>query len=69
MVSWHSPGVEPDHHDHESGVESRRHRANTGQNFPQTLSVSNVILGGYTDSFNLLLLNNAVSWCLSQPAA
>src|SRR5437899_8454453 len=30
---------------------------NTSQNFPETLDVSSVILGGYTDSFNLLLLN------------
>src|SRR5207237_7667358 len=32
---------------------------NTVQNFAQTLSVSNVFLGGYTDSFNVLLLNYA----------
>ncbi len=33
--------------------------ANTTQNFPQSLNVSNVFLGGYTDSFNVLLLNYA----------
>jgi len=33
--------------------------ANTTQNFPQSLSVSNIYLGGYTDSFNVLLLNYA----------
>jgi len=27
---------------------------NTSQNFSQTLNVSSVILGGYTDSFNVL---------------
>jgi hypothetical protein len=32
---------------------------NTAANFPGTLDVSSVILGGYTDSFNLLLLNYA----------
>src|SRR4051812_38309185 len=32
---------------------------NTPANFPTTLDVSSVILGGYTDSFNLLLLNYA----------
>src|SRR5882724_9183563 len=32
---------------------------NSVQNFSQTLNVSNAILGGYTDSFNLLLLNYA----------
>src|SRR3954462_2974116 len=32
---------------------------NTAANSPQTLDVSSVILGGYTDSFNLLLLNYA----------
>jgi hypothetical protein len=32
---------------------------NTVQNFSDTLDVSSVILGGYTDSFNLLLLNYA----------
>ena len=31
----------------------------TSQSFPETLNVSGVILGGYTDSFNLLLLNYA----------
>jgi hypothetical protein len=33
--------------------------ANTTQNFPQSLNVSNVFLGGYTDSFSVLLLNHA----------
>jgi len=33
--------------------------ANTTQNFPQSLNVSNIFLGGYTDSFNVLLLNYA----------
>jgi hypothetical protein len=33
--------------------------SNTVQNFPETLSVSNVVLGGYTDSFNVLLLDYA----------
>ncbi len=32
---------------------------NTVQNFSDTLDVSSVTLGGYTDSFNLLLLNYA----------
>jgi hypothetical protein len=32
---------------------------NTVQNFSETLDVSSVILGGYTDSFNTLLLNYA----------
>src|ERR1044071_3466529 len=32
---------------------------NTAANFPATLDVSSVITGGYTDSFNLLLLNYA----------
>jgi hypothetical protein len=32
---------------------------NTTQKFPGTLDVSSVILGGYTDSFNTLLLNYA----------
>ncbi len=31
----------------------------TSQNFPQSLNVASVILGGYTDSFNVLLLNYA----------
>lgn len=31
----------------------------TVQNFPETLDVASVILGGYTDSFNVLLLNFA----------
>jgi hypothetical protein len=33
--------------------------ASTTQNAPQSLNVGSVILGGYTDSFNLLLLNYA----------
>ena len=34
-------------------------RASTAQNFPESLNVANVIVSGYTDSFNVLLLNYA----------
>src|SRR3954470_3614453 len=34
-------------------------RPSTVQSFPDSLNVSSVILGGYTDSFNILLLNYA----------
>ncbi len=34
-------------------------RQSTAQNFPQSLNVDSVIVSGYTDSFNVLLLNYA----------